>query len=78
MKRLISLTLIFSVYLGLIAPIGNQIVLEANAQRISGTRNTIMNQTMLDGLQFRLSEGEAGRGNARETTARENRSAIGE
>ncbi|HLM59839.1 MAG TPA: Ig-like domain-containing protein, partial [Pyrinomonadaceae bacterium] len=60
MKRLISLTLIFSVYLGLIAPIGNQIVLEANAQRISGTRNTIMNQTMPDGLQFRLSEGEAG------------------
>jgi alpha-2-macroglobulin len=61
MKRLISLTLILSVYLGFIAPIGNHLVLEAYAQKTSvKTRNTNMNQTMPDGLQFRLSEGEAG------------------
>ncbi len=61
MKRLISLTLILSVYLGMIAPIGNVLVREANAQKTSGkTTKTNMNPTMPDGLQFRLSEGEAG------------------
>lgn len=61
MKRLISSTLIFSIYLSLIAPVGNHLIREANAQKTSGkTRNTIMNQTLPDGLQFRLSEGEAG------------------
>lgn len=61
MKRLISLTLIFSVYLGLIAPIGNQFILEANAQKTSGkTIKPIMNQNLPDGLQFRLSEGVEG------------------
>lgn len=61
MKRLISLTLILSVYLGMIAPIGNILVREANAQKTIGkTQKTIMNPTMPDGLKFRLSEGEAG------------------
>ncbi|MDQ2747326.1 MAG: Ig-like domain-containing protein, partial [Acidobacteriota bacterium] len=64
MKRLISVTLIFSVYLGLIAPIGNRMVLEANAQQIKGraqkTNMTELNLVTPDGLQFRLSEGEAG------------------
>ena len=63
MKRLLSLTLIFSVYLGLIAPIGNRFVLEANAQKTSGktrTTKTNMNEILPDGLQFRLSEGTEG------------------
>ncbi len=61
MKRLISLTLILSVYLGLIAPIGSHLVSEANAQKTSGkTTKAIMNQTLPNGLQFRLSEGAEG------------------
>ncbi len=60
MKRLTSLILIFSVYGGLIAPIGNRLVMEANAQKISGkTRNTDMTN-IPNGLTFRLSEGETG------------------
>ncbi len=61
MKRLTSLTLILSIYLSLIAPIGNHLVRQANAQKISGkTRTTNMNMNLPNGLQFRLSEGEAG------------------
>ena len=60
MKRLTSLMLIFSVYCGLIAPIGNSLVLEANAQIISGktSKNDMTNTP--NGLTFRLSEGESG------------------
>ena len=61
MKRLTSLTLILSIYLGLIAPIGSHLVRSANAQKISGkTRTANMNINLSNGLQFRLSEGEAG------------------
>ena len=60
MKRLISLALIFSVYLGLIAPIGNRLVLEANAQQINGKTRMTDITNIPDGLKFRLSEGEAG------------------
>lgn len=61
MKRLISLTLILSVYLGMIAPIGNVLVREANAQKTTGRpQKTNMNVSMPDGLQFRLSEGVEG------------------
>ncbi len=78
MKRLISLTLIFSVYLSLIAPIGNQFVLEANAQKLIGrTRQPIMNETTPDGLQFRLSEGVEG-AETREKTAPAKTDALSE
>jgi uncharacterized protein YfaS (alpha-2-macroglobulin family) len=58
MKRLISFVLILTTYLGLIAPIGNQLVLNVNAQKTAGkTRTTNMND-IPNGLLFRLSEGE--------------------
>ncbi|MCA1639799.1 MAG: Ig-like domain-containing protein [Acidobacteria bacterium] len=61
MKRLVSLILIINVYLGLIAPVGVQLNLQANAQTIRGkAKTTTMNQVLPNGLQFRLSEGEAG------------------
>ena len=60
MKRLTSLILIFSVYTGLIAPIGNRLVSEANAQTVRGkTFKKDMTNTP-NGLTFRLSEGESG------------------
>ena len=61
MKRLTSLTLVLSIYLSLIAPIGNHLVQLANAQKTSGrTRAANINMNLANGLQFRLSEGEAG------------------
>ncbi|MCY7348670.1 MAG: Ig-like domain-containing protein, partial [Pyrinomonadaceae bacterium] len=60
MKRLISLTLIAAVYLGLIAPIGNQLILTANAQVIRGKTRTTNMENIPNGLKFRLSEGESG------------------
>ncbi len=57
MKQLTTLILIFAVYSGLIAPVG----LQLNAQIVRGkTRQTNMNQTSPNGLQFRLSEGSEG------------------
>lgn len=61
MKQLTSLILIFAVYCGLIAPIGLQMNMQANAQVVKGkTTRTNMNQVTPNGLQFRLSEGEEG------------------
>ncbi|MDQ3042427.1 MAG: Ig-like domain-containing protein, partial [Acidobacteriota bacterium] len=61
MKRLISLTLILSIYCGLIAPIGSTLVFKANAQTLRGKTRAATNMTDIqDGLKFRLSEGEAG------------------
>ena len=61
MKRLVSCVLIYSVYLGLIAPIVLQSNLQANAQTARGrTRQTNMNLDSPNCLRFRLSEGEAG------------------
>ncbi len=80
MKRIISLTLIFSVYLSLIAPIGNQFVRQANAQKTNGktpTTKTNMNETLPDGLQFRLSEGAEG-AETREKTAPANTDSLSE
>ncbi len=58
MKRLVSLILIVNVYLGLIAPVGMQLNLKANAQTVRGkTKTTNMNLNLSNGLQFRLSEG---------------------
>ncbi|MEJ7699529.1 MAG: Ig-like domain-containing protein [Pyrinomonadaceae bacterium] len=57
MKKLISLVLIFAVYLGLISPIG----LPTRAQVSRGkTASPNMNETMQNGLRFRLSEGAEG------------------
>ena len=58
MKRLISAALILSVYLGMIAPIGNVLVREANAQRVKLIN--MNDENTADGLKFRLSEGTAG------------------
>jgi len=60
MKQVICLILIFSVYIGLIAPIGNHFILEANAQKISVKKRMVNMNDLLNGLKFRLSEGEAG------------------
>jgi uncharacterized protein YfaS (alpha-2-macroglobulin family) len=60
MKQVICLILIFSVYIGLIAPIGNHFILEANAQRINIKKRTVNMNDLPNGLKFRLSEGEAG------------------
>ena len=60
MKRLISLTLILSIYTGLIAPIGNRLVFEANAQITRGRKQATNMTNLQDGLTFRLSEGVAG------------------
>ncbi|MDQ3747506.1 MAG: MG2 domain-containing protein [Acidobacteriota bacterium] len=60
MKQVISLILIFSVYIGLIAPIGSHFILEANAQKISVKKRTVNMNDLSNGLKFRLSEGEAG------------------
>lgn len=60
MKRLISLTLILSIYCGLIAPITSRMAFEANAQTTPG-KTRLTNMTDIpNGLKFRLSEGEAG------------------
>jgi hypothetical protein len=60
MKRLISFVLILSIYCGLIAPIGNQLITKANAQTIRGKARMTNMTEIQDGLKFRLSEGEAG------------------
>ncbi len=61
MKQLTSLILIFAVYCGLIAPVGLQMNMQANAQVVKGkTTRTNMNQVTPNGLQFRLSEGTEG------------------
>ncbi len=60
MKRLISLTLIVSVYLSLIAPIGSRLTININAQTIRGNARPINMKNVADGLTFRLSEGETG------------------
>ncbi len=57
MKQLTSLILIFTIYSGLITPIGLQLNMQIHAQRISGkVSQTDMNEKE-KGLQFRLSEG---------------------
>ncbi len=64
MKRLISLVLILAVYLSLISPIAGQ----RQARNLRGTTaSSSMNQTMQNGLRFRLSEGAEGAEN-RQTT----------
>ena len=60
MKRLTSLLLIFSVYIGLIAPIGNRLILEVNAQTVRGKTAKKDMTNIPNGLTFRVSEGETG------------------
>ena len=59
MKKTISLLLIFAVYFSLIAPIGFQLAMEANAQNLKMIGSININDAP-DGLTFRLSEGEEG------------------
>ncbi len=60
MKQLTSLFLIFTIYSGLIAPIGLQMNMQVHAQKIrANAAQTDMNEQE-KGLQFRLSEGVEG------------------
>ena len=59
MKKTISLLLIFAVYFSLIAPVGFQLAMEANAQNLKMI-NSVNTNEVPDGLTFRLSEGEEG------------------
>ncbi len=60
MKQLTSLILIFAVYSGLIAPIGLQLNMQANAQIVSRKMTQTDTNEKEKGLQFRLSEGVEG------------------
>ena len=60
MKQLTSLLLIFTIYSGLIAPIGLQLNIQTNAQIIRGKMKQIETDEQEKGLQFRLSEGVEG------------------
>ncbi|MEO8071784.1 MAG: Ig-like domain-containing protein, partial [Acidobacteriota bacterium] len=60
MKQLTTLILIFAVYSGLIAPIGLQLNMQANAQIVNRKMIKTNTDEQEKGLQFRLSEGVEG------------------